>query len=84
MKKNPPRPFRGLDFVRYGGYNIAMNANPRKRPGPKPKPDAERQSHLVGVRLTPADFRQLAQDAAKAKLSLSAFMADCWRRQREA
>lgn len=52
----------------------------RKVMGRPLRPDAEKQSCLVGVRLNPADFRQLKQDADKAGLSLSAYLAACWRR----
>lgn len=46
------------------------------RMGRPKKPKSERQSHLIALRLTPAEHRKLEQLAKKSDLSVS----DCVRR----
>jgi hypothetical protein len=49
----------------------------RKRPGPKPRPPAERLGLKVGVRFTPAQAEAVAYNACEAGLPLATHIRDC-------
>jgi len=42
--------------------------------GRPPKPAKERQSRMIALRLTPAEYKELEQAAAKSKVSLSSYI----------
>jgi predicted HicB family RNase H-like nuclease len=44
------------------------------RTGRPKKPKSERQSHLIALRLTPAEHRKLEQAAQKSDLSVSDYV----------
>lgn len=52
-----------------------------KRMGRPPKSTKEKQSGKALVSLTPGEFAELKADARKAGLSLSAYLAHCWKQQ---
>jgi hypothetical protein len=55
-----------------------MDTEPaRKRPGPKPRPPAERLGLKVGVRFTPQQAEAVAQAAHAAGLPLATHIRDC-------
>ena len=57
-------------------------AKKRKKMGRPPLPPAERRDALVTMRLTEAEREELERDAAKAGLSLSAYLVKCWLEKR--
>ena len=44
--------------------------------GRPPKLARERQSRMIALRLTPAEYRELEQAAAKAEVSMSEYIRD--------
>lgn len=50
--------------------------------GRPPKKAKDRRSRPVALRVTPSDHKQLLKDAAEAKLSVSAYLLECWRKQK--
>jgi len=46
----------------------------KAKTGRPPIPDAKRQKHLIALRLTEAEYKQVDQAATKAGLSLSEYV----------
>ena len=55
---------------------------PRAKMGRPPKPRAEKQSERIAVNVTLAEYQAIEEDAKAAKLSLSAYLLDCWKKRR--
>lgn len=54
-----------------------------KRTGRPTMTDGENASIGVSMRLTPTEYKQFTKDAKRAKMSLAAYMRDCWYRARK-
>jgi hypothetical protein len=60
-----------------------MNSkNPKPKMGRPPKPKGKKQSARIAVNVTPAEYRAIEEDAKAAKLSLSAYLMECWKKGR--
>jgi predicted HicB family RNase H-like nuclease len=57
-------------------------AKRKKKMGRPTKKAKDRRSRPVALRVTPADHRQLVEDARAAGLSISAYLLECWRKVR--
>jgi len=55
-----------MDFVLYNN-SMARMGRPKKLA-------KERQSHLIALRLTPAEYKKLKQQAKQSELSVSAYV----------
>ena len=75
--------YPALEKVRGVKYNTGMMSNKKRKAGRPPKPVEEKQGERATVWMTRQERAELERDAAKAGLSLSAYLIDCWRRQRE-
>jgi hypothetical protein len=58
-----------LDSLLTFRYTLSMTKMGRPK-----KPAKERSSHLIALRLTPAEYKALEQAAGKARLSVSGFV----------
>jgi predicted HicB family RNase H-like nuclease len=52
------------------------------RMGRPPKKAKDRRTKPVALRVTPGDHKQLVRDAANAGLSISAYLLECWRKEK--
>lgn len=60
-----------------------MNAKkPKARMGRPPKPKDQKQAARVSVNMTREEREALAHDAARAGVSLAAYLLDCWKQGR--
>jgi len=55
----------------------------KSKMGRPPKPPGQKQAARLMVNLTPGEASELLADAKAANLSVSAFLALCWRTYRE-
>ena len=50
--------------------------------GRPPKKAKDKLSEIVTLRMTPAEHKQLMNDARDSKLSVSAYLQTCWQKVR--
>ena len=55
----------------------------KARMGRPPKKAKDKLSEIVTLRMTPADHKQLMTDARDSGLSVSAYLQDCWQKERQ-
>jgi len=55
----------------------------KKKMGRPPKKAKDKLSEIVTLRMTPADHKQLMNDAHKSGLSVSAYLQKCWQKERK-
>ncbi len=55
----------------------------KARMGRPPKKAKDKLSEIVTLRMTPADHKQLMKNARESGLSVSAYLQDCWQKQKE-
>jgi predicted HicB family RNase H-like nuclease len=58
-------------------------AKRKKKMGRPPKKAKDKLSEVITLRMTPADHNQLMKDAHESGLSVSAYLQDCWQKQKE-
>jgi uncharacterized protein (DUF1778 family) len=56
-----------------------MKAKKKSKMGRPPKKPEDRRSHLVTIRLTPPEWRDLGKAAAARGLAISDFIMEPWR-----
>jgi predicted HicB family RNase H-like nuclease len=58
-------------------------AKRKNKMGRPPKKAKDKLSEIVTLRMTPADHKQLKKDASVSRLSLSAYLQECWQKGRK-
>jgi predicted HicB family RNase H-like nuclease len=57
-------------------------AKRKKKMGRPPKEPQDKLSEIVTLRMNPAEHEQLMRDAKAARLSISAYLLECWKKVR--
>ena len=55
---------------------------PKVKMGRPPKAKGKKQSERIAVNVTPPEYRAIEEDAKAARLSLSAYLLDCWKKRK--
>jgi hypothetical protein len=51
--------------------------------GRPPKKAKDLRSKPVALRATPSEYKQLVKDAKQARMSISAYLLECWQKERK-